>query len=65
MVAVDVEITEGTRLMAMAVKTCVEADAVMMAVVLKVVGKVQATTVMRAALMTADSGRDNGGSERW
>ena len=33
--------------------------------VVKVVGKVQATTVMRAALMTADSGRDNGGSERW
>ena len=35
MVAVDVEITEGTRLMAMAVKACVEAEAVMMAVVLR------------------------------
>ena len=35
MVAVDVEITEGTRLMAMAVKACVEAEAVVMAVVLR------------------------------
>ena len=35
MVAVDAEITEGTRLMAMAVKACVEAEAVVMAVVLR------------------------------
>ena len=46
-------------------KFALTATAMATTAVVKVVGKVQATTVMRAALMTAASGRDNGGSERW